>query len=302
MLKPDKIFIFARYLILIVSVNLMAAQKQTSQYENYHFVYEAKDSIYVKRLVSKIEKQLITIEDFFDYKPKSIITIIITRSDAEYASYRGNAIPEWSQALALTKEKIILLKIVSAEDIIRSPEILLHELVHIFFEDRVANQRIPVWFHEGIAQYLSGYELTINDRIQLANALTSNNIVSLTAMDTLFAFGQVKARLAYIEALTAIQFIIKNHGVDALKLMIQNLSNRISLNEAFEKSLGYDFIDFEIYWYEEIQSQNRWLIFLNLENILWISIVLLAIFAIIIIKIRNYKLEKSWDGDINLID
>ena len=163
-------------------------------------------------------------------------------------------------------------------------------------------QRIPVWLHEGIAQYLSGYDLTINDRIHLANALTSNNIISLTAMDTLFTFSQVNARLAYIEALTAIQFIVKNHGVEALKMLVQNMSTNISVDEAFKKSIGYDFIDFEIYWYEELRSQNRWLIILNFENILWISIVLLAILAIIIIKIRNHKLEKSWEDDINLFD
>ena len=302
MLKPDKIFIFASYFILIISMNLNAAPKQTIQYENYHFVSEAKDSIYVKRLVSKIEKRLKLIEDFFNYTPRSIITIIITRSEAEYVSYSGDAVPEWSQALALTNEKIILLKIINADDIIRSPEILLHEIVHIFFEDKIGNHRIPVWIHEGIAQYLSGYELTINDRIHLANALVSNNIVSLTSMDTLFSFSQVKARLAYIEALTAIQFIIRDHGVDGLKLLVQNLATRISVDEAFEKSLGYDFIDFEIDWYAEIQKQNRWLIILNFENILWISIILLAIFTIIIIKIRNHKLEKLWEDDINLIE
>lgn len=302
MLKLNKITIFASYLILIISINLFAAPKQTSQYENYHFVYEAKDSIYVQRLVFKIEKQLNTIESFFNYKPKSIITVIITRSEAEYVLYSDNVIPEWSQALALTKEKIILLKIISADDIIQSPEILLHEIVHIFFEDRIANQRIPVWLHEGIAQYLSGYELTINDRIHLANALTSNNIVTLTGMDTLFTFGQTKARLAYIEALTAIQFIVKNHGVEGLKTLIQNLNKNISINEAFEKSFSYDFIDFEIYWYEKIQSQNRWLIILNFKNILWIFIVMLAILTIIIIKIKNYKLEKSWDDDSNLVE
>jgi hypothetical protein len=202
----------------------------------------------------------------------------------------------------LIEEKIIILKIASAEDIKRSPEILMHEIVHIFFEDRALNRRIPVWIHEGIAQYLSGRELSIDDRIHLANALTVNNIISLTAMDTLFNFNQIKARLAYIEALTAIQFIVKNHGADALKILVGNLNENISIDEAFEKSIGYDFIDFEIYWYEELRSQNQWLIILNFENILWISIVLLAIFVIIIIKIRNYKLAKSWDDDSKLLE
>lgn len=297
MLKLYKIIIFAACLNSIFNTELNAAQKQTKKYMNYHFIYDASDSVYINKLMYKIKNRLSGIENFFNYKPKSVISIIITRSDAEYNLYKGSKIPEWSQAIALTKEKIIILKIESADDIIRSPEILIHEIVHIFFEDRVPHQRIPIWLHEGIAQYLSGYEMTINDRIHLANALVSNNIISLTAMDTLFTFNHVKAHLAYLEALTAIKFIVKKHGVEVLKLLIQNFNKNVSINEAFKNSLGYDFIDFEIYWYEDLQSHNRWLIILNFENILWISIILLAIFVIIIIKIRNYKLEKSWVDD-----
>lgn len=302
MSKISKIIIFATCFLTIISAHLIAASKQTKHYDNYHFIYEEGDSIYVNKLVLKIKNQLLKIEDFFNYKPQSIITIILTRSDAEYDLYRKNTIPEWSQAVALTKEKIIILKIESAEAIKRSPEILLHELVHIFFENKTKYRKIPVWLHEGIAQYLSGYELTINDRIHLANALVSDNIISLTSMDTMFHFNQVKARLAYIESLTAIQFIVKKHGVEALKRIIHNMSNDMSVNQAFMTALGYDFIDFEIYWYEELSSQNRWLIILNFENLLWISIVLLAIMVIILIKLKNRRLQKSWEDEIESIE
>lgn len=302
MLPNLKIIIFAACLTLIIIEETNAIKKQSRYIQNYQFIYDSRDSIYIEKLAIKIKDKLIEIEDFFNHKPKSVISIIVTRSETEYDQYRGKHIPEWSQAVALTKQKIIILKIVKAEDIIRSPEILLHEIVHIFFADRSLNHRIPVWLHEGIAQYLSGYELTIDDRVHLANALTTNNIISLTAMDTLFQFNQIKARLAYIEALTAIQFIVKKHGVDVLKNLIQNFNKNITLDEAFKLSLGYDFIDFEIYWYEDIRSQNRWLIVLNFENILWISIVLLAIFVVIIIKFRNQKLKQSWEEESEVLE
>ena len=302
MLNLPKIIIFAACLALILYVSLYAADKHIEKYNNYHFISDRTDSIYVKKLILKIENQLVKIENFFNYKSRSIVTIIITRSDAEYNKYKGGHIPEWSQAVALTKEKIIILKIARAEDIKRSPEILLHEMVHIFFADRSLNQRIPVWLHEGIAQYLSGYELTIDDRVHLANALASNNIISLSAMDTLFQFSQIKARLAYIETLTAIQFIVKKHGVNALKILIQNFNKNITIDEAFKSAIGYDFVDFEIYWFEEIRSHNRWLNILNIENNLWISIVILAIFTIIIIKIRNHNLKKTWEDESDIFE
>jgi len=297
LVKIIKISVFAACILLISQAALLRAEKQTKYYGNYHFIYNKRDSIYVERLVSKIQDPLERIERFFQHRPKSVLTIILTRSQAEYDRYRMNKIPEWSQAVAFTEKKIIVLKIESAENVIRSPEILLHEIVHIFFAETSSPERIPVWMHEGIAQYLSGYELTIDDRIRLANALVSDNIISLTEMDTLFHFNQVKARLAYIESLTAIQFIIKQHGVDALKSLIQNVQMNMTLNQAFLDALGYDFIDFKINWYEELESQNKWLILLNFENILWISIVILFILALFVVKMRNRKFRKSWDEE-----
>lgn len=302
MSKLLKIFIFAACLICVLISKSIASGKQTIYYQNYHFVFDRKDSLFVEKLVLKVKDQLVKIEDFFNYKPQSIITIIITRSDSEYDFYKGNNIPEWSQAVALTKENIIILKIATSEDVKKSPEILMHELVHIFFADRIKNQNLPVWIHEGIAQYLSGYELTIDDRIHLANALSTNKLISLSAMDTLFSFNQSKARLAYIEALAAIQFIVKVHGTAGLKQLIGKLDQKIPVNRAFEDALGYDFIDFEIYWYKELRSQNRWLILLNFENILWISILLLLIFVLVLIKIKNRKLEKSWEDETKLLE
>lgn len=256
--------------------------------------------MFVATLVSKIAGSLTDIEHFFSYRPQSVVTIILTRSRTEYETYASRGVPEWSQAVAFTREKLIIIKIETAEELKRSPEILLHELVHILVAERFPGVRLPVWLNEGIAQYLSGYKLSLDDRITIANALSVKKIMPLSEIDSLLDFSPLKARLAYLQSLAAVQFFINEHGVDALQQLIENFACLRSPNEAFSAAAGYDFIDFEIFWYEDLRSKYRWLILLNIDHLIWLIMGVLAIMAIIFVHFRNKRVIRSWEDEIPL--
>jgi len=281
-------------------VDAGASSKRIIKSDNYHFFFEQDDSVFVATLVSRIESSLTDIEDFFSYRPQSVITIILTRSRAEYESYARRGLPEWSQAVAFTREKLIILKIETAEELKRSPEILLHELVHIFVADRFPGVRLPVWLNEGLAQYLSGYKFSLDDRIAIANALSVKKIMPLSEIDSLLDFSPMKARLAYLQSLAAVQFFVNEYGIHALQQLILKLAEHRSLDEAFSAAVGHDFIDFEIFWYEDLRSTNRWLILLNIENIIWVVMGVLAVTAIILVRLRNKRVIRSWEDEIPL--
>ena len=296
-----KIIIFSAFIILLLgAVNTGASSKRVIKYDNYHFFFEQGDSVFVATLVSKIARSLTDIEKFFSYRPQSVITILLTRSRTEYEAYARRGLPEWSQAVAFTREKLIILKIETAEELTRSPEILLHELVHIFVAERFPGVRLPVWLNEGIAQYLSGYKLSLDDRITIANALSVKKIMPLSEIDSLFDFSPMKARLAYLQSLAAVQFFVSEYGADALQQLIQNFAESRSLNESFSAAVGHDFIDFEIFWYEDLRSKNRWLILLNIDHIIWVIMGVLAIMAIIFVHFRNKRVMRSWEDEIPL--
>lgn len=293
-----KILKFNFFIILFfLPYQTWSAEKELHKYHNYHFIYEQNDRIFVGNLISEIKGSLTNLENFFGRHPKSIITIFLTKSQSEYDSFVTKGVPEWSQAVTLTQPQIIILKVDSAPSIKRAPQILLHEMVHLFFAERYPVNSIPVWLNEGIAQYLSGYELTIDDKIRIANALYSNNILALQEIDSLLNFNQPKALLGYTLSQDAVEYFIQQHGLASLPVLLDNFAVNRSVNTVFKKTIGYDFIDFELHWYENLQSKYKWLILLNLENIIWISMVLLAIMAIIVIRIRNRRIIKNWEDE-----
>jgi len=148
--------------------------------------------------------------------------------------------------------------------------------------------------NEGLAQYFSEKEISLNDKVSLANALAAKKIMQLDALDSLFLFYPQKARLAYIQSLSAVHFFLQEHDLGKLQQLIRNLGKHRSVNDAFKATLGYDFIDFELYWYEDLNAKYRWLIWMNFDNLLWIMIVLLAILAIIAVRYRNRKKMTKW--------
>ena len=142
--------------------------------------------------------------------------------------------------------------------------------------------------------YLSGENISWGESITLGNAILAGNIISLTEIDSLLKFGNIQANIAYLEAFLAVDFLIINHGEDAVINIINDIPDIKQFEKTFLKNVGIDLIDFEFEWYEYLKKRFRWMVLLQFENILWISLVLIIFIAFIIMKIRNRRIMNDW--------
>jgi len=296
LLRADKIFIFATFLnIIYCSLTCMAADRNQLQLGKYTFIFPKPDSLLVQQLVGKIRVPLFQLENFFPERHSGDITVLIVRSEDDYHKYTPTETPYWSQAIARPAENLVVIKLTSAEMIAEAPRTILHELTHLLIANPENNASVPAWLNEGLAEYLSGSELSLDQKVLIANALATRDVIELMALDSLLNFHQTKAQLAYAEALSAVEFFILRHGANRIKMIVQSLNRGSSLDEAFNKAIGMDFLDFEISWYEYLNKTCRWLIILNLEGIILSSMAILALTAIIVVRWRNYKKVKKWE-------
>ena len=296
LLKTWKTIIFAALIgMTFCSLKNVSAAHLQSMNGKYDFVFDSADSLLVHKLIQKMKPSLERLENFFGRETGSVITIFLTPSRAEYRKRTHGALPEWSQAAAFTRQRFIVLRIASAEEIASAPQTLTHELVHIQIAEKTPPGRMPVWLNEGLAQYLSGKRLNLNDKVLLANALALKKIPPLAALDSLLSFGPQKARLAYIQALSAVHYFVKVNGRKQLRALVSSLALHHSINDAFKDVCGFDFIDFEINWYGDLKENYRFLVILNLDNIIWLSMGLLALLAIFVVRRRNRKKVKDWE-------
>ncbi|NOX88929.1 MAG: hypothetical protein GXO77_07875 [Calditrichaeota bacterium] len=256
---------------------------------DFIFYFKKQDSLLVQRLMDKIETPLKNIEKFFTRSSDSPVTVLIIKSETEFRKYFRNQIPEWSQAIAMPEERSIVLKLANADQIKKSPQILLHEIVHVLVFDYTRGRTIPTWLNEGLAEYFSEGTLSFDKKILLADAIVQKRVLDFTAIDTLAHLDYIRARLAYIQAQSAVVFLVDRYGRAKLHDLLSYMAENHTFYRAFKKIYGFDFLDFEIQWNEYIYKRYRWLVLLKFEQWLFAAIGILFIIAVIIVYLKNKK-------------
>jgi hypothetical protein len=131
--------------------------------------------------------------------------------------------------------------------------VIPHELTHLVFDTATRNpyHEPPHWLNEGLADYLAqGYNAGARGSVE--NAVRSGAIMPLRALVGRFPFEAARFSLAYDESVSAIDFLIRTYGQDALVGLIRSYADGVSDDVAFEDALGVDVAAFETAWLADL--------------------------------------------------
>lgn len=230
-----------------------------------------------------------------DLTISSPMDIYICPSQAIFNSLTRGQIPEWSEAVSISGKNAIILKSPLWSKSRRTfRATVIHELVHISIAQKVQNNPVPTWLHEGLAVYLSG-EAELASSSMVGKALTTNSLLPLNQIDYVLTFQKDKALLAYQQSYLVVKYIIDNYGFSAIPQFLEGFQRHQSLDEIFLKVTQKTFSDFEAQWQQLIRKERRWDVILDFDNLLWTAIGILFIFAVIALYIRNRKRIKEWE-------
>jgi hypothetical protein len=128
-----------------------------------------------------------------------------------------------------------------------------HELTHLVFATAIANpyHEPPHWLNEGLAVYLSeGYAQSY--RTSVENAVRSKSIIPLAGLAGAFPTAYERFFLGYGESVSAVDFIVRTYGRQALVGLIRSYAKGVSDDEAFSTAFSVDTAGFEAAWLKEI--------------------------------------------------
>lgn len=223
------------------------------------------------------------------------IEIYICPSPSIFNSLTQGQLPEWSEAVSISGRNTIILKSPLWSQSRRTfLATVIHEIVHILIAQKVRNNPVPTWLHEGLAVYLSG-EAELASSSMVGKALTTNSLIPLNQIDYVLTFQKDKALLAYQQSFLVIKFIIDNYGFLAISQFLEGFQNHNSLDEVFQRVTQLKFSEFEAQWRQFIQKERRWDVILDIDNLLWTTIGILFIIAVITLYLRNRKRIKEWE-------
>jgi tetratricopeptide (TPR) repeat protein len=234
------------------------AERGFVTFENDHFYLKydpdlSKEFIdYVVKSLS--EARLKLIEDL-SFTPHEKIVVKLYAELKEFQTATGT--PQWFRGgVAATRDFKILLATPKLEQNIRKlPEVICHELTHVF-TNLMTYGNHPTWLHEGLALYEAN-QWSLQNKELLASALSSNQLLRLSELR--FPFVEMKSQaeinLAYAESYSAVEYLIEKYGREELKKLLSAFAEGKDFREAALNVLGVEVEAFERGWEKAIREK-----------------------------------------------
>jgi Peptidase MA superfamily len=131
-----------------------------------------------------------------------------------------------------------------------------HELIHLVFDTAVDNPYHfpPRWLNEGLAVYLS-VGLGPSDRAEVDAAASSGDLIPLDGLTAQFPTGSGFG-LAYAESVSAVDYLVREHGQDALVSLVRSYAEGKTDDEAFQGAIGMDTAAFNDAWLADVGAKE----------------------------------------------
>ena len=98
---------------------------------------------------------------------------------------------------------------------------VVHEVVHLVLHEQAAT--MPRWLDEGIATWLSGRALTLEEQGYLAFLARTGGLYRLAQLETRFPGGHLSTASAYQQSLHFVTFLADRYGADAPARLVAQL-------------------------------------------------------------------------------
>ncbi|MDP8207582.1 MAG: peptidase MA family metallohydrolase [Candidatus Electryonea clarkiae] len=234
------------------------------------------------------------LEDFADKLQVRVpdgVRVFIAPNEARF-KYLTRGLPEWTGGAVFPRQRVVVLK---------SPRLLknkgqfkttaLHEGVHLLTE-LDGKSHLPRWLSEGLAVYLSG-ETLYRNRVPLARAVVLRKTVTLDEIDDVLKFGPEQARVAYLQAIDMVDFLVDRYGWESIALLVKSYQNDENPDKIFQEITGQSFYMVEIAWHTSLRKRYKWWMLIewfDLDLALWgsASMLVMVVGGITIYRRKRY--------------
>jgi len=222
------------------------------------FEIHAHDQNIASQVETILESSYRRISEFLEDSLSSAVTVHVTDSEEEFVALVGRTFPEWGVACALPRRNMIILKSPTRFKYYRPfSQVVTHELAHIFLGELSGEGRVPRWLDEGFAMYHS-QEWRIGQDLAVARAVLTGSILPLSQIESVNAFKESKAQLAYTESFLAVSYLYGEFGEGTVKELVEHLSRGISIDLAFMRTIGSNYLAFQMEFEKYVQTKYNW--------------------------------------------
>jgi tetratricopeptide (TPR) repeat protein len=134
--------------------------------------------------------------------------------------------------------------------------VLRHEFVHALLHDQLgpAGSAVPTWLNEGLAMELSRDRWSDLDQIKKQEF----TLIPLPALEGAWGgFSGDAATVAYLEANSAVHYLIDRFGMHRVQELLAHLKARQGLSAAMQSQLSLSYEQFQSRWVDQLQEHGK---------------------------------------------
>ena len=259
-----------RKLFALFIEQTLGAITPLKKFESPHFLIlldEKQEGFLSHYLIDALESTYQVMNQYYGFEPKEKIRVeIFPDTKTFYYASSLSARDIEIGAVGLAKfNKLMLLSPAALVHGYRWLDAISHEYMHYLILKLTAN-KAPIWFHEGLAKYeetrwrKGPSYLSSPFETLLAHALMEKKLIPFEKMEPSVVRLETpeEVQLAYVEAASAIEFIIAKVGQEGLKEMMRRMAiqNSKGASESIKEVLGLTFDDFERDWKEFLTAKG----------------------------------------------
>lgn len=219
------------------------AENDFKQANSLHFVvrYEGSESNRAlgQGILASLERSFTELENQLNYSPRDSIAVVLYPDEVFQDVTK---MPGWVGALNDGKIRFPIKGLTFVDDTVRG--ILKHELTHSFVRLKTAGN-CPLWFNEGLAQYLSGD--SSKSFLPLAKqAIAQKRFPALSQLEGPFVgMDADRAAWAYQESLLATEFLMTRYGLADVQKLLENTGKSGSFSTGLRTALRCEYIELQ---------------------------------------------------------
>jgi hypothetical protein len=215
-----------------------------------HFIlrYDKKTSDYQlgEQILAVLEEQYRHLNNTLVSRAPETVAVILYPDQVFFDITRA---PGWSGGVFDGKIRIPIRGLASVTPELKAA--LIHELTHCFML-ALPGRGGPTWFLEGVAQIQEGKSAAAKKKslaqLKQANRLTPLRILSGSFLN----LREDAVELAYVESLSAVEFLIARFGRSALRELLDRMAQNYNFENAFSTVLQRSVADFEAAWHQDL--------------------------------------------------
>jgi hypothetical protein len=192
-------------------------------------------------------------QQFGHFPSKTIVVVLHTKS--KFQSMTGS--PVWADGLF---DPVLGRIQVPAQEALADrawlTRVLRHEFVHALLHDQLgpAGNAIPTWLNEGLAMELAGDRWSDLDQI----VKQEFTLIPLSALEGGWGgFSSDVATVAYLEANSAVHYLIDRYGMARVRELLAHLKARQTLSNAMQSQLSLSYEQFQSRWVGQLQEHGK---------------------------------------------